>query len=357
MLLATLYVTNDHPREDGEDQVLGKVGQQVQVKHGGTYVHCHPCHLSLEQSNQHQQSSQAQTASSNNSDSDSNTNTLRITNPSRQKLTATNSNVTSSDIENEHKDNYETLKQKYHSKEIVSDANELSLSLPSQLSTPQKKASKEDMIIHLKTDKQDSWKQVKILSRSGKFHKSKSGKYKNLWDVSDDQGYTKVILKMVLKNGKKLGQIMMTKSIDHLSRSLSDLQISEKGCDANSAEEILVNKTYVTQVNHEILNAKERKLQSWRSEKVFDEIENNDQPTISVCWVLKQKLVDRKCSTKARLCARGFEEVESFKTESPTCSRENVHVAITLIVSSKWNLNAINIKTAFHKERKLTGLS
>ena len=135
------YERSSERRRRGPAKVLGKVGQQVQVKHGGTYVHCHPCHLSLEQSNQHQQSSQAQTASSNNSDSDSNTNTLRITNPSRQKLTATNSNVTSSDIENEHKDNYKTLKQKYHSKEIVSDANELSLSLPSQLSTPQKKAS------------------------------------------------------------------------------------------------------------------------------------------------------------------------------------------------------------------------
>ena len=357
------YKRSSDRKRRGPAKVLGKDGQQVQVKHGGTYVRCQPCRLSLEQSNQHQQSSQAQTASSNNPDSDSDTNTLRITNPSRQKLTATNSNVTSSDIENEHKDNYETLKQKYHSKEIVSDAEDLSLSLPSQLSTPQKKASniskepKKDMIIHLKTDKQDSWKQVKILPRSGEFHKSKSGKYKNLWDVSDDQGYTKVILRMMLKNGKKLGQIMMTKSIDHLSRSLSDLQFSEKGCDANSTEEILVNKTHVTQVNHEILNAKERKLQSWRSEKVFDEIENNGQPTISVCWVLKQKLVDGKCSTKTRLCARGFEEVESFKTESPTCSRESVHVAITLIVSNKWNLNAINIKTAFHKERKLTGLS
>ena len=100
-------------------------------------------------------------------------------------------------------------------------------------------------------------------------------------------------------------------------------------------------------LNHNILNAKEKELQSWRSEKVFDEIENNGQPTISVCWVLKQKLVDGKCSTKARLSARGFEKVESFKTELPTCSGESVHVAITLIASNKWNINAIEIKTAF----------
>ena len=56
-------------------------------------------------------------------------------------LTATNSNVTSSDSENEHTDNYETLQQKYYSKEIISDVEDLSLS---------------HMIIRLNTDKEDS---------------------------------------------------------------------------------------------------------------------------------------------------------------------------------------------------------
>ena len=44
-----------------------------------------------------------------------------------------------------------------------------------------------------KTDKQHSWEQVKILSRSGKVSKSKSGKHKNHWNVSDDQGYLRLI--------------------------------------------------------------------------------------------------------------------------------------------------------------------
>ena len=52
----------------GPPKVLGQDGQQVLVKHGDKYTCCHPCCLSLEQSNQ-QKFSQAQTASSNNSDS------------------------------------------------------------------------------------------------------------------------------------------------------------------------------------------------------------------------------------------------------------------------------------------------
>ena len=103
---------------------------------------------------------------------------------------------------------------------------------------------------------------------------------------------------------------------------MSDLQISGKGCDTNSTDETLLNQIYITQFNHKILNAKEKKFQSWRSENRFDEIENNCQPTISVLWVLKQKLVDGKQFTKARPYARGFEEAESFKTESRTFSRK-----------------------------------
>ena len=220
-------------------KVLRKDGQQVLVKHGSTYVCCHPCCLSLEQSNQHQESLQAQTASSNNSDSDSDTNTLRITELPRQKLTAINSSVASSDCENEHTDNCKTLKQKYHSKEIISNAEDPSLYLHSQLSFPQRKATninkepKKDMIICLKTYKQDSWKQVKILSRAGKVGKSKSGKYKNHWNASDDQGYTKVI--DFENNVKEWEEIKSdcddettqhpSQSLDHLSKSLSDLQI------------------------------------------------------------------------------------------------------------------------------------
>ena len=38
-------------------------------------------------------------------------------------------------------------------------------------------------------------------------------------------------------------------SIDHLSKSLHDLHTSEKGHDAKSTAEILVNETYVTQLH------------------------------------------------------------------------------------------------------------
>ena len=107
------------------------------VNQEGTYICCHPSCLSLEQSNQHQ-SLQAQTTSSDNSESDSDTNTPRIKEPTRQKLTATNSN----DELRQWKwtlNNYEILKQKYHHRKIVSGAEDLSLFLPANSQLSQRK--------------------------------------------------------------------------------------------------------------------------------------------------------------------------------------------------------------------------
>ena len=44
-------------------------------------------------------------------------------------------------------------------------------------------------------------------------------------------------------------------------------------------------------------------------------------------------MIDGKLQTKARLCARGFEESIEFRTDSPTCMRESVRVALGLITA------------------------
>ena len=50
---------------------------------------------------------------------------------------------------------------------------------------------------------------------------------------------------------------------------------------------------------------------------------------------------------KARLCARGFEEEQNFRTDSPTCSRESVRILFSLLASNNWQLSAIDITRAF----------
>jgi len=68
---------------------------------------------------------------------------------------------------------------------------------------------------------------------------------------------------------------------------------------------------------------------------------------MSLRWVLKAKIIDGSESIKARLCARGFEEDQLFRTDSPTCSREGVRMALALIASKGWKINSIDVKSAF----------
>ena len=66
------------------------------------------------------------------------------------------------------------------------------------------------------------------------------------------------------------------------------------------------------------------KFNQRRSQHVYDEIGNLGQRSISLRWVMKEKVVKEKKIIKARLCARGCEEEQNFRTDSLTCSREGI---------------------------------
>ena len=70
---------------------------------------------------------------------------------------------------------------------------------------------------------------------------------------------------------------------------------------------------------------------------------------MSVRWVITKKNEDQKLTYKARLVARGFEELDrdNFRTYSPTCCKENFRLVFTIIVSHKWKIKSLDIKFAF----------
>lgn len=62
------------------------------------------------------------------------------------------------------------------------------------------------------------------------------------------------------------------------------------------------------------------KYKNWKK-NVYDKVEDNGQYCISVRWVIKPKLINRKLQTKASLCAWGG---SLFQIDSPTCMQESV---------------------------------
>ena len=118
-------------------------------------------------------------------------------------------------------------------------------------------------------------------------------------------------------------------------------------------DELQTDLVYLTSLEEDTFSAKEKELLSWKSEGVYQEVENTGQKTISTRWVLKPKVIDGIQSVKARLCARGFEEDKNFRTDSPTCSREGVRVALSTLACYKWDLKSLDIKSAFLQGKKM----
>ena len=63
--------------------------------------------------------------------------------------------------------------------------------------------------------------------------------------------------------------------------------------------------------NGEVRRAKEKEITYWILNNVFEEVEDEGQPTITVRWVITERVADGDIETKARLVARGFEEQTS----------------------------------------------
>lgn len=98
-----------------------------------------------------------------------------------------------------------------------------------------------------------------------------------------------------------------------------------------------------------IIAAKQKEIENWKNNDVFEEVPYNNQHTISTRWVITTKEKDSIIITKARLVARGFEDNrENYQNiDSPTCSRESLSLTLSILSMKGWKCWAIDIKTAF----------
>ena len=102
------------------------------------------------------------------------------------------------------------------------------------------------------------------------------------------------------------------------------------------------------------LMLKKLKLQSWFDHNVYIEVPNDGQKQISTRWVLTEKFLYGNKTTKACLVARGLEEDHLAKlcTDSPTCGKESLRIVIAIIITYGWEINLLDIKSAFLKDRR-----
>ena len=111
-------------------------------------------------------------------------------------------------------------------------------------------------------------------------------------------------------------------------------------------EEEECNMVLIPRERHSDQDCKEAKQVELKKLQEFDTyevVEDVGQHRISCRWVLWYKLDE----VRARLTARGFEELEKVASDSPTIDKCNVRIVLAICASEKWILETSDVKSAF----------
>ncbi len=79
---------------------------------------------------------------------------------------------------------------------------------------------------------------------------------------------------------------------------------------------------------------------------MYQEVKDTGQSYISSRWVVTTK-GEHNQQVKARLVARGFEEICDLKKDSPTVTKTVIRLLFTLAVSHNWTVDSLDVTSAF----------
>ena len=106
----------------------------------------------------------------------------------------------------------------------------------------------------------------------------------------------------------------------------------------------------------EVIEAKEKEIENLKKYEVFEKVKDEGQQSIGTRWVITQKENHdgQKTQFKARLVARGFQEVEKVQSDSPTALRDSFRIFLSLAATTRIEkLRSIDIRAAFLHSDKL----
>jgi transposase InsO family protein len=135
----------------------------------------------------------------------------------------------------------------------------------------------------------------------------------------------------------------------------SDAWIAEPRKSQRMVNKQLGSSVYLTFVpkedlnSKEVLSAKEAELEKLKEFNTYEEVDDHGQSPISTRWVVTLK----ENKPRARLVARGFEEVAQTQNDSPTIGKPAMRLFLTLMSSFHWKIRSTDIKSAFLQGKEL----
>ena len=99
----------------------------------------------------------------------------------------------------------------------------------------------------------------------------------------------------------------------------------------------------------DIQDAMADELKKWRSYGAYEEVVDEEQTRINTRWVVNRKDIHDglKVDVKARLCLRGFQELEKPRSDSPTVDRTSTRLLYAVAANENWPVVVIDVTSAF----------
>lgn len=105
----------------------------------------------------------------------------------------------------------------------------------------------------------------------------------------------------------------------------------------------------------DVVQAMNEELEKWIQFDVYDSIPDKGQECIDCHWiVIKKKEYDGlKVPIKARLCIRGFKELNPPRADSPTVDRIHTKMFYSIAANEGWDIQTIDVTSAFLQGNQL----
>ena len=181
------------------------------------------------------------------------------------------------------------------------------------------------------------WKQAEVVSRGGKATSKNSGYY----NVRSEGG---------VEEGVHLDKVEWRKEEDeNVVEAEKEVVVAEKEAVVTEEEQEAFVALIPTKEHgsEECVAAKKKELEAFKNFGVYEEVKDEGQERLSSRWVMTDKSTETEKKVKARLVCRGFEETVEVQADSPTGSKETLHMLLAIAATKDWTIKSGDIKNAY----------
>ena len=336
----------------GPATVVGQLGNQVLLKHGGMLIRIHPCKIvrkdkaddcvnsgnaaTIVKHDSHPKcvnktvnlnKSNETSESSSDSDSDQETEPQNTTDgvPQLEDLQQT-TDALGLDTNHQSPDVVTTSGTSDNSVESsIEETSNNNWNQISSLECKDKVVLKKDDVVRYRTAEESDWKKAVVLSRAGK---ANSHAYKNNYNVLQEECEDPSVI--------DIDKLEVEKRTEPETEEILFTEEDDNNLVFYTAKDV--------QEDPKIIEAKKEEIKKLKDFNVYQEVKDTSQSSVSTRWVITKKGPDKY---KARLVARGFEESLYNKCDSPTVTKTCLRLIFTLAASFNWKLESLDITSAF----------